>query len=144
MEMAYIGDPQVSQKIIEASKRGIKVRILFSENANIGNDINYRSLYRIYKQCETEVYLSEKMLHSKLFLIDDQTVITGSANTSVFSMQKANELDLVIKDEHDVIESIRQTIEHRIQRSKKVASLDQLKNYNGVIACMQQLHQFIH
>ena len=142
--MAYIGDPDVSRKIVEASQRGVQITMLFSKAANIGNDINYRSLFRICRQANIEVYLSEKMIHTKLLLVDDELVILGSANTSVFSMQRADEMDVVVKDHPDFIDTVKKTIDHRVSQSHKVESLDELKHYNKVIASLQQLHQLLH
>lgn len=144
IEMACIGDPDISRKIVEVAKRGVKVTTLFSKAANIGNDINYRSLLRICRQEEIAVFLSEKMIHSKLILIDDETVILGSANTSVFSMQKAVEMDVVVKDHPEFIESVKKTIALRVSQSQKVQSLEELSNYNKVVASLQQLHQLLH
>ncbi len=144
IEMAYIGDPDVSRKIVEASQRGIWVTMLFSKAANIGNDINYRSLLRICRQANIEVYLSEKMIHSKLLLVDDELVILGSANTSVFSMQRADEMDVVVKDHPEFIDAVKKTIDHRVSQGHKVESLADLNHYNKVIASLQQLHQLLH
>ncbi len=143
-EMAYIGDPDVSRKIVEASQRGVQITMLFSKAANIGNDINYRSLLRICRQANIEVYLSEKMIHTKLLLVDDEMVILGSANTSVFSMQRADEMDVVVKDHPEFIDAVKKTILHRLSQSHKVESLAELNHYNKVIASLQQLHQLLH
>ncbi len=144
IEMAYIGDPQISRKIIEIARRGVAVTILFSKEANIGNDINYRSLCRICKRADLTVYLSEKMIHSKLILVDDEIVILGSANISVFSMQKGVELDVIVKDQPRFVESVKATIDQRIGESAKAQSIAELSHYNRVIASLQQLHQLLH
>ena len=144
IEVAYIGDPDISRKIIEVAKRGVEVTMLFSQAANIGNDINYRSLFRICRQADIAVVLSDKMIHSKLMLIDDEKVILGSANTSVFSMQKAVELDVVIKDDPEFIDSVKKTIDLRVSQGHKVESVAELNKYNKVVASLQQLHQLLH
>jgi len=144
IEMAYIGDPDLSRKIIEISKRGVEVTVLFSREANIGNDINYRSLYQICKRCRIKVYLSEKMIHSKLILIDDQVVIAGSANMSVFSMRKAVELDLVVKNNPRFVESVIKSKDARVGEALQLNSVEQLGHYNRVLASLQQLHQYLH
>ncbi|MFQ5732228.1 MAG: phosphatidylserine/phosphatidylglycerophosphate/cardiolipin synthase family protein [Planctomycetaceae bacterium] len=144
LEMAYIGDPDVSRAIVAAAGRGVRVTMLFSKAANIGNDINYRSLYRICKRADMEVTLSDKMIHSKLMLIDGETVILGSANISVFSMQKAVELDVVVRDDPTFIATVQQTIDRRMAEGRKVESIAELAGYNRVIASLQQLHQLIH
>ncbi len=144
IEMAYIGDPDVSRKIVEMAGRNVQVTILFSKAANIGNDINYRSLQRICKQADVTVYLSEKMIHSKLMLIDDELAILGSANTSVFSMQKAVEMDVVVRDRPAFLDAVKETIARRVSQSSQVESVDELGNYNRVLASLQQLHQLLH
>mgnify|MGYP006439230767 FL=1 len=77
-------------------------------------------------------------------LIDDDTVILGSANTSIFSMQKAVEMDVVVKDNPQFIDSIKQTIDLRVSQGSKVQSLKELGNYNKLVASLQQLHQLLH
>ena len=129
--------------MVECAKRGFGVTILFSKEANIGNDINYRSLCRIWKRADITVYLSEKMIHSKLMLIDDEIVILGSANISVFSMQKGVKLDVIVKDQPRFVESVKATIDQRIGESTKVQSIVELSHYNRVIASLQQLHQLL-
>ena len=71
-------------------------------------------------------------------------VILGSANISVFSMQKAVELDIVIRENPKLLEAIRQTVSSRIGESKKVNSIQKLETYNKVIALGQQIYQFLH
>ena len=144
IEMAYIGDPDISRKIVEVARRGVQVTFLFSRAANIGNDINYRSLYRICRQADIEVYLSEKMIHSKLMLIDEETVIVGSANTSVFSMQKAVELDVIVRRQPAFVEAVKKTVESRLGEARRVESTKELAAYNRVLASLQQLHQMLH
>ena len=144
IEMAYIGDPDISRKMVETARRGVRVTFLFSRSANIGNDINYRSLYRICRQADIEVYLSEKMIHSKLMLIDEETVIVGSANTSVFSMQKAVELDVIVRRQPAFVEAVKKTVESRLGEARRVESTKELAAYHRVLASLQQLHQMLH
>ncbi len=144
VEMAYIGDPDITAAIIAASQRGVRVTMLFSRTANIGNDINYRALHAIYRRCDIAVYLTDKMIHSKLMLFDEQRVILGSANISVFSMQKAVELDLVVQQVPDFLDALLRTRDRRVSESVRVDSVSQINRYNRVIASLQQLHQLLH
>lgn len=141
IEMAYIGDPDVSRRIIETANRGVRVTMLFSREANIGNDINYKSLHEICKNADLDVYITPKMIHSKMMLIDDEIVILGSANISVFSMRKAAELDVVIEKNPAFLEAIKKDVAHRVRQSEQVQSIRELARYNKVDAALQQLHQ---
>jgi len=84
------------------------------------------------------------MIHSKLLLIDGNLVVLGSANTSIFSMQRADEMNVVVKDHPEFIEAIKKTIDFRVSQAKKVKSTLELNKYNKVIASLQQLHQLLH
>ncbi len=141
IEMAYIGDPDISAKICEVAARGVEVTMLFSREANIGNDINYKSMHELYQGANIDAYLTDKMIHSKLMLVDRRIVIMGSANFSVFSMQKAEELDVIIHSDPEFVGALRETIEVRKAASTKVESADAFADYNRRIAHLQQLHQ---
>ena len=64
VEMAYLGDEEVSEAIVEVARRGARVVILFSREANIGNDLNYRTIHEIYRRSTVQVYLTSTMIHS--------------------------------------------------------------------------------
>ncbi len=141
IEMAYIGDPEISAGIAAAAARGVEVTMLFSREANVGNDINYKSMHELYLSTPMKVYLADRMIHSKLMMIDDSTVIMGSANFSVFSMQKAEELNVLIQQDEALMKQFRKTIAHRIAAASEVGSADEFAAYNKRIAYLQQLHQ---
>ena len=141
VEMAYIGDPGISAKLVEVAKRGVEVTMLFSREANIGNDINYKAMYQLCKRAPITAYLAAKMIHSKLMMVDGETIIMGSANFSVFSMQKAEELDVVIHAQPELMASFHEVIEQRKAESERVDSVEVFANYNRRIARWQQLHQ---
>ena len=143
IEMAYIGDPDISQAIVNATGRGVEITMLFSREANIGDDINWRALHEICRRAPVQVVITDKMIHSKLILIDNRQVIAGSANFSVFSMRKAVELDVVVRGLPQFLESVRAESRRRIAESHPVESPGGLKPYNRVLAGLQQLHQWL-
>jgi cardiolipin synthase len=141
IEMAYIGDPDVNDAIAESADRGVAVEILFSKEANIGNDINYKTIHELYERANITVYRTNKMIHSKLMMLDHSIVVLGSANLSVFSMQKADELDIVVRNNDAFVQVIGETLKRRISESDRVESIDELADYNRTVASLQQLHQ---
>ena len=143
IEMAYIGDPDLSQAIVNAAGRGVEITMLFSREANIGDDLNWRTLHGICRRAPVQVVIADKMVHSKLMLIDNRQVIAGSANLSVFSMRKAVELDVVVRGLPRFLESVQAESRRRIAEGHPVESLDGLKPYNRVMAGLQQLHQWL-
>ena len=141
VEMAYIGDPDISQRLIAAARHGVRVTVLFSRKANIGNDINYRALRELYECAEIRVHLSDKMLHSKLMLFDWKTAFLGSANISVFSMQKADELNISVHDRPVFLKAVNAEVKRRLAASERIESIRPLKEYSRILAAFQQLHQ---
>ncbi len=141
IEVAYLGDPEFSDALVEAAARGIHITILFSREANIGNDVNYWAIHDLYSRAPVEVYLTDTMIHAKLLLFDDELVFTGSCNMNIFSLQKAAELNLLIQNEPVIIENIKSLIAKRVASSVKVNSGEELAGFNPIIASLQQLHQ---
>lgn len=141
LEVAYIGDPEFADALVAAAQRGVKITILFSKEANIGNDVNYWAIHDLYTRASIEVYLTGTMIHAKLLLFDDETILTGSCNMNIFSLQKAAELDLVIREHPELSGPIRELIAKRIESSTRVESAEELSHYNKFMAWGQQQHQ---
>lgn len=141
VEMAYLGDPEVTEALLDASRRGVAVTFLLSRKANIGNDLNYRTLHRMMKRGDVRVRLSPKMVHAKLLLVDDETVLLGSANLSVFSLQKAEEMDVRIRRNPEFAAAVRREADRRLDAAEPVDGPARLAGYSRVLAALQQLHQ---
>ena len=91
----YPQDPGAScqlfnQAVVAAARRGVCVR------AVVNND----QIALIFKQngCDFRKFISKKLLHCKLIIIDDQIVITGSHNYTQSAFQMNLELSLVLDD----------------------------------------------
>ena len=143
VEVAYIGDPEFSDALVAAAERGVVVTILFSREANVGNDINYRAIHDLHvrSQGRIEVYLTENMVHAKLLLFDEEIVLTGSCNMNIFSLQKAAELNVVIRKQTALLETLLTLIGKRIAASRRVQNSAELNCFNPVVARLQQFHQ---
>ncbi len=141
LEMAYMGDDDVSEALVSATRRGVRVRILFSKKSNIGNDVNYHVLRHLMLSADVEVRLSPKMIHSKLIFIDERSVMLGSANFSIFSMQRAGELNLLIEDMPLFFEDLTEVLQARWELGVPVGSAQQLPHYWKSLARLQQWYQ---
>ena len=141
LEVAYLGDPDFADALVAAARRGVEVTILFSKEANIGNDLNYRSIHELFTRAPIKVLLSETMIHAKLLLFDGEIIVTGSCNMNVFSLQKAAELNVVIRDCPELGEPVKALIAKRLHTGRPVESARELARYNKILAWAQQLHQ---
>ncbi|MFN4132904.1 MAG: phospholipase D-like domain-containing protein, partial [Candidatus Hadarchaeales archaeon] len=94
---------QINNAIQEAASRGIKVRIL------IDNEM-YRSILRDSPETKSlfqslddhpniEMRQSRVSMHSKVFIIDNTTVIVSSANLSNSAMTESRNIGVLVKGE---------------------------------------------
>ncbi|MEJ5284024.1 MAG: phospholipase D-like domain-containing protein [Brevinematales bacterium] len=89
-----LSEPTIYNSIIEASRKGIKVRFV----GDIDN-VNYEG-YIALSNARVPMVLGnyDKIMHNKFILIDDELLITGSANFTTTGFFKNNENVLFIKD----------------------------------------------
>ena len=80
------------------------------------------------------------MIHSKMVAVDRETIFSGSANLSIFSMCNSGELNLLIK-EPNLVKDFISVADYRKSVSQEVEDPEILANYNRKIAYLQELHQ---
>ena len=121
--MAYIGDKDIHNKIIETVNRGIKVNIILPAKANLQNDFNYKLLKKLITGTngKINIYLSPEMIHAKLILVDNKLLTIGSSNLNSLSMSKLFELNTLIKLEDNIFrKELINSIISQINISKKI------------------------
>ena len=102
--------PEIVNRVVEAAKRGVKVRAIFSPRDPISEDDAepYREQVR---QAGGQVkYIDDPYIHAKMFLVDGQRAFVGSVNVSDNSLQNNRELGIIF-DQSDAVQLIRQTFE---------------------------------
>lgn len=115
IEMAYFGDADITQKIIDCANRGVKVTIITSREANIQNTLNHYVLDQISgkAQNEVDIYLSKRVVHSKLICADNEIFFFGSANFNKRGMRSLSELNILIENDMELINKWRKwRVEH--------------------------------
>ena len=85
------------EAIVAAHRRGVRVTIVMPGNANFQNDSNRRTARRLLKATGggIRVYLSPKMLHTKL-VMNEEMISFGSTNITKKAFQQLNELNLFV------------------------------------------------
>lgn len=139
--MAYIGDKDITEKIIECSKRGIRVTMLLPGKANVQHDLNMKILKYIMEKTENNVnvYLSNNMVHAKLIWIDGNIVTFGSMNLNRQAMRKLMELNVLIKNHDETfMESIGNSIQRNMLDGTKIINSWEIK-YNPFKALIEQM-----
>ena len=140
--MAYIGDKDITGKIIEIANKGINVTILLPEKANLQNDLNMKTLKSIMSGTNNKInaYLSKKMVHAKMIIIDDRIVTFGSCNINKNSMTKLSELNILINisscKEFD--EKLKLSLEENFKNTIKITDANMI-NYNPIKAMIENM-----
>ena len=97
--MAYFSPlGKFEQAILAAHRRGVRVTVMIPERANFQNDSNRRTVRRLLKASRggIRVYLSPKMLHTKL-MVSDGLISLGSTNVTKKAFAQLDELNLFVR-----------------------------------------------
>lgn len=95
----YSRVPEVEKALIEAKKRGVKIRLVYDSDSKGGNiypdtkDFLNIVIDNISDKNSSEV---NKLMHNKFYIFDDEILITGSANLSRTDMSGYNTNSIVV------------------------------------------------
>ena len=132
--MYILTDRELSNALISAKDRGVKVKILL--DAKSAEEIGY-SKHHFLSERKIDVRLDnthksyggkyEGIMHNKFAIIDNKTLITGSYNWTHSAEKLNNENLLIIKDAEELINKFEEEflkLWDRSKTSKKPVSLD--------------------
>ncbi len=91
-------DEELEEHIIQAVKRGVKVRYISSAHYPLSNDLNEIGREKL-RQAGVDVrYVLDPYIHAKMFVIDGKTAFVGSENFSTNSLDFNRELGITFDD----------------------------------------------
>ncbi len=104
IEMAYLGDSRFTQAMVDATKRGVDVTLTAAKRANVLADLNRSTCATLLRQTRggpgrLRIALHERMVHSKVIVVDGHTALVGSTNFTPISYGIYDEVDLYLRDE---------------------------------------------
>ena len=139
--MAYFSPMEhFVEAILAAHRRGVKVTILIPQRANFQNDSNRRTVYKLLKESNggIEVYLSPKMLHTKL-VANEKWISLGSTNITKKAFVQLNELNLFVKKTgSDFEKALAESIAEDMVGARRVHSCKEI-SYRRLFAQMEGL-----
>ncbi|PHC82718.1 cardiolipin synthase [Bacillus pseudomycoides] len=118
-------DRTIWNALVDARKRGVRVKILFSPHSDalLVKEAAYPYIRKALKQ-GIEVYGYKKgVLHGKVFLIDEKVLMVGTVNFDSRSFHLNEEMNCYIHDPV-YISKIKPVINADLQNSKRVTSSD--------------------
>ena len=121
--------------IFKAYERGVRVTLIVPKKANFQNDSNMRTVRKLLKATNggITVYLSPKMLHTKL-IINDKYISLGSTNITKKAFKQLSELNVFLKNEDsELANALKESVACDIATASRVSSYKNIK-YNRLIA----------
>ncbi|PAF52166.1 phospholipase D-like domain-containing protein [Helicobacter sp. 13S00477-4] len=105
---------EIAKSLKEAAKRGVKIKIIYDKEANINNPystIGYLSKYNGIQTCLLDGKRAKNdkyngIMHQKMAIIDNNTILIGSANWSKNAFENNYELLLKSNDKTIISKSI--------------------------------------
>jgi len=91
----YVADPPSIRRIVGASRRGVRVRLLVPAKAN--NPVlalAQRHHHRALLDAGVEIWEHPRMVHSKAFVRDGIEVLVGTCNLEAWSLRRSYEIDM--------------------------------------------------
>lgn len=134
LTMAYFGNKKITNALINASKRGVKIEIITSEKSNTQQDLNMKTLKKLFKN-NIKIYLYHGLVHAKVLLID-QYIVLGSINLNNGSLTKLGECSIYLNDKSIIEEYV-----SNFELMKKESKNTMLKSfkYNKIKGLLEQI-----
>ena len=124
--------------IVQAHERGVRVTVVIPEAANFQNDSNRRAVRKLLKKTGNgiQVYLSSKMLHTKL-MMNETYLSFGSTNITKKAFAQLNELNLFVPNADSAFQKeLRQSILEDIHGAHRVESFQEV-TYRPLLAFLE-------
>ena len=99
--MYVFTDKQIALSLINAQKRGVKVRVYLDKSQIDSKYSQSHSL--VQKGIKTRISSNNYIMHNKFAIIDNRLLLTGSYNWT-FSANNRNDENLLIIDDPEIIE----------------------------------------
>lgn len=144
--MAYFApDKDILSAIRRALHRAVRVRILIPRSANYMDDMNKLAALKLLRYSGSrgsgysgslEIFMTEKMLHSKL-LMNEKRIIIGSCNINKKSFTKLDELAVIVdNDDSPFAEEIRISLREAFQDAECVRAPGMIR-CNPLLAALE-------
>ena len=121
VEHSYVSDPGVIAELLALISRGVRVTIIMPSASDFHYYANMSSLGQLLSTPHSgnlRVFLYPKLIHSKVLLIDHDTIFMGSANLIRSSIDEMGEVNVLIRRKRRVIRTLRDTLREDILKSR--------------------------
>lgn len=102
IEMAYLGDPRITDALVEAVRCGVALTLVTGERSSVIGNLNLATCDQLLQRTgappRLRVVLLPQTVHSKVMVVDGRIVDLGSTNFTPLSHGIYDEVDVCIRD----------------------------------------------
>jgi len=102
----FIPAKKIFNALKEATKRGVKVKLIVPESSDVLL-VDYAAIYYYIRAIKSNILIYKyqpKVLHAKYAIIDDNWATIGSLNLDYLSIMRNNELNITITNQQAIAE----------------------------------------
>jgi phosphatidylserine/phosphatidylglycerophosphate/cardiolipin synthase-like enzyme len=116
----------IAKRLVNAAKRGVKVRIVFDRSSNLKNQKSQLGYLAKYRNIQTLLLEgrpyrkkgSERaLMHMKVMIVDNRRIVTGSANWTYSAFGKNYEI-LCLIDDYALAKRLERSFERMVREAK--------------------------
>jgi cardiolipin synthase len=127
IEHGYITDNNILRQLRRLGRRGIEVNVIVPKKSDGAYNVNMHSIYKLIRSTailhksikKLKVYLYPGMIHAKAIVIDNKTVLLGSANLTYGSFVIMRETLLII-DQEALAKKLQASMSEHIEQSELI------------------------
>lgn len=144
VEMAYFGDDEFLDALIAASDRGVRTTVITARRAAILRHLNHAAIDRLLRETRSpdhlDVWLLDHDVHSKVVIVDAESVDLGSANFSPLSHGFYDELNVHLRDRAVAQEIQAELLDHRAFGQRVRGGLPHIRPFAKIERFLMQNH----
>jgi cardiolipin synthase len=137
--IAYLGDKDINQALIDAAHSGVKVNLMIPKKANLQQDTNLRIAKELLRKTNNQirVYLNPKMVHAKMMVVDECFLNFGSANYNKQAFNYLGELNISLDMGNEMATELMNVLDREYKASKFIGDIHEIK-YNRLKALIER------
>jgi cardiolipin synthase len=125
VEHCYLSDPDVTDRLIALSKRGVRITVIIPEVIDFHYYATMGTAGRLIAEgnrTHMHVLLYPRFFHAKIILVDHRMAFVGSANLMKSSLDEMGEVNVLIRDKQRAIGKLYETVRRDILESRSMSS----------------------
>lgn len=125
IEHAYLSDGEAIDKLVELSKRGVRLTIILPQRMQLHNHASMVAIGRLMTEGEpsnVRVFIFPGYCHSKIVLVDSNAAFLGSANLYKGSLDDMGEVNVLIRGRFRALWTLKEMLRQDVLLSKPLSS----------------------